>query len=238
MTLQIYRPVVSSKITQGWGENRACVWPNGKITGAARVCPTGSQSFYKSVGLNGHNGIDIGTWTGEEIYHAATFDGWWSSEVDSMGGIGVDVISYEPLFFPFPIPTHLINTAVPKTVDGVAGFEHYVKMRYWHLKAPLGSAKKRITVGTVIGLAGNTGASSGPHLHFAPKWCLQDGRGVGQTNGYAGAFDPIPYYNHDFTAKEHASFLNLEQVPLSETEVKDMKAQLNLAQKLLNMLRK
>lgn len=237
MKLEIYRPIVSSRISQGWGANRACVWPNGKITGTSSTCPAGSRSFYQSIGMDGHNGIDIPAWVGEEVYHAATFTGWWSSEVDSDGGLGVDVVSNEPLFFPIPIPTYLINTAVPKEVDGVAGFEHYVKMRYWHLKAPIGSNKKQVSVGTIIGLAGNTGASSGPHLHFAPKWCLQDGRGVGQANGYAGAFDPTPYYNHEFTAKEHAEFLSMDRIPLSDVEVKDMMAQLSLVQKLLNIIR-
>lgn len=227
--LQIFRPVNSSKITQGWGENRACVWPNGKVTGTKTVCPVGSQSFYKSVGMLGHNGLDISAWTGEEIYHAATFPGWWQSEVDSMGGIGVDIVSNEPLFFDGVPPREIKATA--KLVDG--GFIHHVKMRYWHLSKAVGHERKAITVGSVIGLAGNTGASSGPHLHFAPKWCLADGRGVGNDNGYFGAFDPTPYYLHRVTAKDHATYMAKPPVPLSTDELKDLKAQLSLAQQLL-----
>lgn len=236
--LEIYRPTISRKVTQGWGENRACVWPSGKITGTPTRCPAGSQSFYRSVGLDGHNGIDISAWVGEDVYHAATFPGWWSTEVDNMGGIGVDVVSNEPLFFAMPIPTELINTAVPHEQDGVQGFTHYVKMRYWHLKAPVGYNKKPITCGTVVGLAGNTGASSGPHLHFSPKWCLKDGRGVGQNNGYAGAFDGTPYTNYSVTAKEHDNYLEKKSVPLSVQESKDILQQLSMLQQLILTMQK
>ncbi len=236
--LQIFRPTISKKITQGWGENLACVWPNGKIFGVSKACPVGSRSFYHTQGMKGHNGIDIATITGEEVYHSATYPGWLYHEVDSMGGIGVDVVSNEPLFFAMPIPTELINTAVPHIQDGVAGFTHHVKIRNWHLSKGVGHEKKQVTVGTVVGLAGNTGASSGPHLHFAPKWCLLDGRGVANNNGYYGAFDPTPYYNHEVLAADHAKYMNTPVVPLSTTEQKDVLAQLSVAKQLLLVLQK
>lgn len=236
--LQMLRPTISSRITQGWGENRACVWPNGKITGTVRLCPLGSRSFYQSIGMKGHNGIDISTWTGEEIYHSATFPGWWRSEVDSSGGIGVDVVSNEPLFFKGSIPPGIKDTAIPHVQDGIPGFLHYVKIRNWHLSKAIGHEGKQVTVGSVIGLAGNTGASSGPHLHFAPKWCLKDGRGEGGDNGYAGAFDPTPYYVHGTTAADHATYMRQQAVPLSQHELKDMMAQLSTARQLLLAINK
>lgn len=236
--LQIYRPTISKKITQGWGENKACVLPNGKIFGVNNVCPAGSQSFYHSMGMLGHSGVDIATWVGEEVYHSATFPGWIYNETDSAGGIGVDVVSNEPLFFAMPIPTELINTAVPHTQDGVTGFTHHVKIRNWHLSNGVGADKKKVTCGTVVGLAGNTGASSGPHLHFAPKWCLPDGRGVASNNGYFGAFDPTPYYNHEVLAADHAKYMNTPVVPLSTVEQKDVLAQLSVAKQILLALQK
>lgn len=237
-TLQMFRPTISSRITQGWAENRACIDARGRIfgVGVGQKCP--GKSFYESLGMKGHSGVDIATWTGEEIYHAATFPGWWRSEVDSRGGIGVDVVSNEPLFFPVPIPTELINTAVPHEQDGKMGFTHHVKIRNWHLSKAVGHEGKQITVGSVVGLAGNTGASSGPHLHFAPKWCLKDGRGVGTSNGYAGAFDPTPYYLHGTTAADHAKYLRQQTVPLSPEELKDMMAQLSSARRLLLSINK
>lgn len=233
-TLVIFRPMISKTITQGWGENRACVWPNKKITSTKTFCPAGSQSFYRSIGMKGHNGIDISAIIGEDVYHAATFKGWWRSEVDAGGGIGVDVVSNEPLFFAGTVPPEIRATA--QIVEG--GFTHYVKMRYWHLKAPIGSEGKQVVCGDTIGLAGNTGASSGPHLHFAPKWCMADGRSVGNDNGYNGAFDPTAYYNNAVTARDHAKYLNQPISPLTPEEVKDLQAQLSAAKRVLLALQK
>ena len=235
--LQIFRPLISKNLTQKFAENKACVDGYGRIYGvkAGQKCP---MSFYESIGMKGHSGIDISAILGEEVYHAGTFNGWWRTEVDTAGGIGVDVVSNEPLFFPFPIPTELINTAVPHEQDGVNGFIHYVKMRYWHLYAPVGFEKKQVTCGTVVGQAGNTGASSGTHLHFAPKWCLKDGRGVASNNGYTGAFDPAPYYDHSVTAKDHSTWLQKEVIPLSKIEQKDMIESLGSARRLLLELQK
>ncbi len=230
--LQIFRPTVTQKITQGWGENRACIWPNKKVTGTSTFCPAGSQSFYRSVGMLGHNGIDISSFIGENVYHSATFDGWIKTEYDQGGGIGVDVISNEPIFFPGEVPKEIRATAV--LVPG--GFIHHVKMRYWHLKSPVGHDGKQVACGTVIGLSGNTGASSGPHLHFAPKWCLADGHSVGNDNGYYGAFDPTPFYKHEIAAVDHVKYLNIAPSPLTSQEIKDLMAQLNVAQKVLRTL--
>lgn len=236
-TLQIFRPLLSSNLTQKFGENRACINSKGVIYGTKTTCPSG-QSFYQSLGMKGHSGNDISAIMGEEVYHSATFDGWIKNERDSEGGIGVDVVSNEPIFFPFPIPQELYQTAMPHEQNGKFGFLHYVKMRYWHLKSGVGADKKQVTCGTVIGLAGNTGASSGPHLHFAPKWCAKDGKGVASNNGYTGAFDPNPYYNHNVTAKDHAKYMNVSVVPLSAIERKDINEQLDLAKRLLLKLRK
>src|SRR5574343_715283 len=100
-TLQIFRPLLSSNLTQKFGENRACINSKGVIYGTKTTCPSG-QSFYQSLGMKGHSGNDISAIMGEEVYHSATFDGWIKNERDSEGGIGVDVVSNEPIFFPFP----------------------------------------------------------------------------------------------------------------------------------------
>lgn len=235
--LQIFRPTLSTWVTQGWGENRACVRENGTIYGApaGTTCP---KSYYQSVGMKGHNGVDIGGLTGTDIYHAATFPGWWHTEVDLRGGIGVDITSNEPLFFPGPVPVGLKKTAVVHVQDGITGFLHYVKMRYWHLHTPVGHTRKQVTCGTVIGLMGNTGVSSGTHLHFAPKWCTADGKAVWNDNGYYGAFDPTPYYNPDVLSLDHSKLVTKEAVPLTREEMKDIIAKLTLVQKLLITLQK
>lgn len=236
-TLQIFRPLLSSNLTQKFAENRACINSKGVIYGTKTTCPSG-KSFYESIGMKGHNGNDISAIMGEEVYHSATFDGWLYHDRDEAGGIGVDVVSNEPIFFAFPIPPELYQTATPHEQNGKFGFLHYIKIRNWHLSQAVGAEKKQVTCGTVVGLAGNTGASSGTHLHFAPKWCDKDGKGVASNNGYTGAFDPNPYYNHNVTAKDHAKYMNMATVPLSAIERKDINEQLDLAKRLLLELRK
>ncbi|PIF02266.1 MAG: peptidase M23, partial [Paludibacter sp.] len=54
------------------------------------------------------------------------------------------------------------------------GYGHYVVIRhnngletvYAHLHRPLCKINQRVKAGDVIGLSGNTGRSTGPHLHF------------------------------------------------------------------------
>jgi murein DD-endopeptidase MepM/ murein hydrolase activator NlpD len=208
------------------------------VTGTINRCPNGTKSFYQSIGMSGHSGLDISAIKGEDIYHAGTFDGWWKADHDNAGGLGVDVVSNEPLFFPFPIPSEIINSAVPCIQNGIHGFTHHVKIRYWHLSKQVGTERKPITIGAVIGLAGNTGASSGVHLHFAPKWCLPDGRGVGNSNGTVGAFDPTPYYNHEITALDFATATKQEPEPLTPVEVKDIMEQISLIRVIILALQK
>ncbi len=234
--LQIYRPLISSKITQHFGENGACTDPTGHITNAIRdgVCKIGTVPFYLSIGMLGHNGLDIGAIMGEDVYHGGTYDGWMKVEHDNAGGLGVDVVSNEPLFFAGAIPDALKDTAVP--VDG--GFMHHILIRYWHLKAPVGFDGKQVICGTTIGLAGMSGAASGPHLHFAFKFCLKDGRSVDNDNGWNGAHNPEPYYDNSVTAKDHAKFMLGGAPEPTAQEAKDMMAQLSMMQMMVVALQK
>lgn len=232
--LRIYRPCISKYVSQGWGENSACLdKETGEIFSTAYVCPEGSISYYKYVGMRGHNGIDIPGWRGEEIYHSATFDGWMRAEKDIAGGLGVDVVSEEPLFF-LGEPPKGLKEHVLQSEDG---FYSYIKMRYWHLQSVVGHDGKKVSCGDTIGLMGNTGASSGTHLHFAPKWCDEEGNGLLKNNGYYGAFDPTLFYFPEFTAREHQTFLGKER-KLKPHELKEIKEQINLIQRAILLIQK
>lgn len=177
--LAVYRPVRSAWTTQVFGANNACVklQPNGRAVlpykfispVSAGVCPVGYGSMYIAMGMLGHNGRDIATWNGEPVYHCADFNGTVRQEVDSEGGIGIDVVSLTPI------------------LEDENGVMQYVKMRYWHNKDLNNYAGDLVVPGELIALSDNTGASSGSHIHFWPKWCNKDGEGIKQDNGYYGS---------------------------------------------------
>jgi murein DD-endopeptidase MepM/ murein hydrolase activator NlpD len=235
-TLKIYRPMISSKITQHWGENGACIDNHKRVTNAIKegVCKPGTVPFYQSIGMLYHNGIDISALIGEDVYHAGTYDGWMKTEHDNAGGIGVDVVSNEPLFFAGPIPEALKATATPI----VGGYMHHIFIRQWHLKAAVGFDGKKVKCGEVIGLAGMSGAASGPHNHISFKFCTKDGRSVDNDNQLNGAQDPTPYYDNSVTAKDHAKYLLGGAPQPTPQEAKDMLAQLSMLQMALVTLQK
>lgn len=213
--LKLYRPTISNNLTQPFGTNKACIYPNGKVT--AKIggkCPSNSREFYTSIGMKGHNGLDLATWHGEPVFHAGLYEGRMKIEKDFSGGIGVDVISTYPV-----------------ALQG--GREVYVKTRYWHLKTPIGHDGKIVRLGEIIGLADNTGASSGDHLHFGLKVCDEDGNALEKGNGYNGAIDPWPYIDLKVDAKTAAEYLYNKAPKLSKKERQEMLSQLSLARQLL-----
>ena len=213
--LKLYRPLVTNKITQTFGESKACVDYRGKVIGMrGSVCPPGTYSFYESLGMKGHNGIDFNAWHGEYVFHAGLYKGRMKIEKDAQGGIGVDVISLEPV---------QLND----------GRQVYVKTRYWHLKSVVGHDGKIVELGDIIGLADNTGASSGDHLHFGIKVCDKNGNALEPNNGYTGAFDPTPYMNNKVDAKTSAGYLNIQSLPLTKQEQKEINSQLSKVRQLL-----
>ena len=107
--------------------------------------------------LLGHNGIDYGIITGTKLYSA-------------------------------------INGTVTEVAYDRDGYGKYIKIEndecgilYAHMKtlSPIEVGTK-IVAGQEIGLSGNTGNSTGPHLHFAVFPKPRD-RG----NGYLGYIDPL-----------------------------------------------
>jgi len=187
--LKIYRPCKSDWLTQKFGVNKACAKKDKygnlaypvKVVGAYDngLCPVGYGSLYRLLGMKGHNGYDLATWFQEPVYHCAEFDGWSRSEVDSAGGIGIDIVSNEPLLYCDECKEN-----------------HYVKMRYWHNDKIKIADKTPIKVGDLIALSNSTGASSGNHIHLGLKWCDKNGNGIHGNNGYYGAIDPTPYYEN------------------------------------------
>ena len=112
---------------------------------------------YAKFGLKGHNGIDYALPTGT------------------------------------PLISCITGTVIECAYDG-PGYGNYLKIEnelcgviYAHMKR-LSDYKPgmKVAVGANIGLSGNTGNSTGPHLHFGVFPKPRD-----RSNGYAGYIDPL-----------------------------------------------
>jgi Peptidase family M23 len=119
--------------------------------------------LYKQFGLPGHEGIDLYADTGDNVHACA--DGRVS-----MAG--------SP-------PKHPYGTHIRiQSKAGTTSFETI----YGHLEQILVQVGQQVTAGDVIGLADNTGNSTGSHLHITLKITGKS------TPGYpAGIVDPLPY---------------------------------------------
>lgn len=158
---------MTNYLTQPFGANNACISLDGSRRVIAKVngtCPVGYMGLYESMGMKGHSGEDWILYRGEPIHFCAEFVGWMKTEIDPDGGIGVDVISNEPIF------------------NG-----NHLKLRFWHLEKVNGHDKKQVRLGDVIGYGDSTGLSSGDHLHWSVKPCDKNGNSVDSNNGFYGA---------------------------------------------------
>jgi len=140
------------------------------------------NSYYAEAGMLGHNGIDFACEIGTPIY--ASHDGvCMGISEDSAGGIGIDI-----------------------RAGKIDNHDDTFKTRYWHIMKGGVMIKygQEVKAGELIALSGNTGRSTGPHLHFGLKritfkdgvWINQD-----QDNKYKGGIDPMPYLDVPFYLK-------------------------------------
>lgn len=124
-----------------------------------------NPKIYAKYGLKGHNGIDLRTRFADSPlgrrYVIASADGVIEEVRYDLGGYGVHIRQRLP--------------------DGSL-------LIYGHLTKPYVAIKTKVKAGQRIGLTGNTGASTGPHLHFEFRPAP-----IQTNNGYAGAVDPLPF---------------------------------------------
>ena len=126
---------------------------------------------YQNMGLLGHDGIDWSTENGYDVRFNGEGKGTVKSTIiDSAGGLGVSVL-FE--------------------ADGKRW-----KTIYWHLKEFKVKTGDQVESGTLLGLADNTGWSTGSHLHFGLYEVDRDGDVINYTNGYRGAISPEPFFQN------------------------------------------
>jgi murein DD-endopeptidase MepM/ murein hydrolase activator NlpD len=130
-------------------------------------------SFYQSIGLKGHNGWDFGTKDAEPIYWDTDGRGMViETSIDCYGGLGVVVNSED---------------------NG-----KFYKHRFWHLKEFKCHTGQILEGGDLIGLADNTGKSTGPHLHRDLKECDKNYNTLNKDNGYGGCLDIQLFWKNVF----------------------------------------
>ena len=209
--LELFFPVKPFRIFQKFGENSACLRndPFSIITKIGTVCPTGYVDLYPTLGLKGHNGLDI---PASGILVHASHDGLVTfAALDATGGWTVAVRTHDKREY--------------------GGGEAHYKTIYCHLlQNLLVRAGQSVHVGDPLGYADTTGKVSGPHLHFGLKpvylgeqdWQMGNAE---QNNGYFGAIDPEPFFNGLY-AEDFAGFqaqLKLIASKIAELAVKVVK---------------
>lgn len=176
----IHRPILSNKLTQDFGESKACIEidvlrqikrPTRVVGKQNGLCPPGFANMYERMGMKGHNGRDWKVWHGEPCYFHISAPTQWTAkyEKDLDGGVGINVYSREKLDMP-------------------NGTKQYVKFRFWHLmeKDLCTTTEREIELGEMIGRCDSTGSSSRDHLH--EDFCFVDDAGntTDKENGFLG----------------------------------------------------
>lgn len=137
-------------------------------------------AFYKADGNKGHSGVDWAMPIGVPILSACDGQVIFIS-TDIHRGIGVTVLSDE--------------------IFKWNGKDCKLSTLYWHLKDKSVRVKvgDKVKVGQKLGLSGNTGRTTGPHLHFSVAPLSPDGlrKELAPNNGFNACIDPLPYLDLD-----------------------------------------
>lgn len=123
--------------------------------------------YYKQFGLAGHEGVDYGTPVGVQI--VSPFDGEILRDVDSPGDkdYGNFLVIWDPV--------------------------QHCAVWFCHLSVNYFSLDQKVKKGQVLGLTGNTGNSSGPHLHISFTEGDANRNRLNKTNsmqGFVNILDP------------------------------------------------
>ena len=138
--------------------------------------------IYAQLGLKGHTGWDFYAYKPGQVYIKdfplyAPIDGVVEYiENDEKLGLGVVIRTTEEF-------------------SDKDSKDYYWKVRVWHLarNSIVVRLGQQVKVGDYLGMADNTGISSGVHCHFDLKPVDEDFNNIFQENGYFGCIDLAPY---------------------------------------------
>lgn len=149
-----------------------------------------NPATYNPMGLKAHSGVDFRTRN--------------QSDADGIAGHT----------FVYAAASGVLETV---RNDGKKGYGLHIRIRhmdgsltiYGHLSSVMVHQGDKVSQGDKIGVTGNSGFSSAPHLHFEYRPANES-----VNNGYAGAVDPLPFLMNDITKPV---------VPLDEEHIKAIK---------------
>ena len=128
-----------------------------------------NPKIYARFGMKHHNGIDFSTPTGTPLY--ASFDG-------KIAKVGFDGTGYG----------HYVVIVSPMRYNG-----EYMESIVAHMSRIDIKEGAVINAGDPVGLSGNSGFSSGPHLHWGVRKRDKDFKVINYNNGTFGYIDVLPY---------------------------------------------
>lgn len=131
-----------------------------------------------------------------QIIYTQKFGGWpeYYKKYNLKGHNGIDLKTKSKEFPRGEIPVYAVaDGVVAEAKKGKTGYGNFIRLKhndgsetvYAHLSKIIVKNKQKIKAGETIGISGNTGDSTGPHLHFGyrpPRCDYRNGY-----NGYADA---------------------------------------------------
>jgi murein DD-endopeptidase MepM/ murein hydrolase activator NlpD len=127
------------------------------------------QCVYELMGMDGHNGVDFALPIGTKLI--AVSDGIVSSAIQERYGYG----------------NHI---RLRSRQNGV-----YYEVIYGHCSKFFVKQGERVKKGQIIGESGNSGFSSGPHLHFGLRVLDENENVLDYGNGYKGYINPLSLFD-------------------------------------------
>jgi murein DD-endopeptidase MepM/ murein hydrolase activator NlpD len=153
--------------------------------------------------------IERGHYEPEGIYLSAPFEGrrritqLWGANPAYYGKFrsgGVPLRGHNGIDFGMPDHSRLLAVDQGRVIEignDPAGYGRYLKLQhswgeslYAHLQGFAVEAGQIVKPRLLIGFSNNTGASSGPHLHFAIRIYPYN-----RADGWGGYSDPLPFLN-------------------------------------------
>jgi murein DD-endopeptidase MepM/ murein hydrolase activator NlpD len=136
-----------------------------------------NHDYYSDAfGIPGHNGLDFPANAGTPIY--AVHDGWIVEQTHKDTGYGLRIQQR----FEDGGRHYLLVYGHMSRLERSETFAYDWNAKTYPVRA-----------GQVIGYVGNTGFSTGNHLHLGLYEQTEQGARINADNGYSGAIDPYPY---------------------------------------------